>query len=131
MVKYNPNKIKDSNNQLSIGIKKNYEARMKPKKISELFNISKQRINYWIHHSVKNKRKRRTKLTRNEKILLIKWAKDKPTNLASAKKIQRKFNNLKRNKKENKLPKKISLSTVNKTLNNCISKPKNIRKVFF
>ena len=38
---------------------------------------------------------------------------------------------MKRNKKENKLPKKISLSTVNKTLNNCLSKPKNIRKVFF
>ena len=88
MVKYNPNKIKDSNHQLAIAIKKNYEAGMKPKKISELFNISKQRINYWIHHSVKNKRKRRTKLTRNEKILLIKWAEYKPTNLASAKKYK-------------------------------------------
>ena len=36
-----------------------------------------------------------------------------------------------RTKKENKLPKKISLSTANKTLNTCLSKPKQIRKVFY
>ena len=131
MVKVFINKIKDSNHELAIAIKKNYEAGMKPQKISELFKISKQRVNYWIHHGVLNKRKRRTKLTRNEKLILIKWAKDKPINLASAKKLQMKFNSLPRTKKENKLQKKISLSTANKTLNSGLSKPKQIRKVFY
>ena len=104
---------------------------MKPQKISELFKISKQRVNYWIHHGVLNKRKRITKLTRNEKLILIKWAKDKPINLASAIKLQMKFNSLPRTKKENRLPKKNSLSTANKTLNSGLSKPKLIRKVFY
>ena len=81
MVKVYLNKIKDSNHELAIAIKKNFEAGMKPRQISELFKISKQRINYWIHHPVKYKRKRRKKLTRNEKLILIKWAKDKPINL--------------------------------------------------
>ena len=75
--------------------------------------------------------KEEKKLTRNEKLFLIKWAKDRPLSLASAKKLQKKFNCLPRSKIENKQPKKISLSTVNKTLNTCLSKPKQIRKVFY
>ena len=42
-----------------------------------------------------------------------------------------KFNSLPRTKKENKLQKKISLSKANKTLNSGLSKPKQIRKVFY
>ena len=106
MVKIVLHKIKDINHELSIVIKKNYEAGMKPKNIIELFKISKQRINYWIHHHVQIKKKRRTKLTLNEKLILIKWGKDRLINLSSAKKLQRKFNSLSRNKKENKMPKK-------------------------
>ena len=49
-------------------------AGMKKKEISKLFHISKQRINYWLHHKIKIKRKRKTKLTRNEKLMLAKWA---------------------------------------------------------
>ena len=75
-------KVKDHNHELSIAIKKNYEAGMRPKEIAKLFKISKQRINYWIHNPIIYKRKRRTKLTRNERNLIIKWAKDKPINFA-------------------------------------------------
>ena len=70
-------KIKDNNHHLAIAIKKNYSAGMKAKDIAKLFKISKQRVNYWIHNSIKI-RKRRTKLTRNEINMLVKWAKDKP-----------------------------------------------------
>ena len=84
MVKYLPNYSKNINHDLAIAIQQNYAHGMKPKDISELFKISKQRTNYWLHHKVNKRRKRRTKLTRNEKLLLIKWAKDKPINLASA-----------------------------------------------
>ena len=76
-------------------------------------------------------RKRRTKLTRNEKNIIIKWAKNKPTNIAGAKKIQMKFNALTSKRKEKHMKKKIGLSTVNKILNKYLSKPKRVRKVFF
>ena len=69
--------IKDKDHQLAIAIRKNYQAGMKPKEISNLFNISKQRVNYWIHHQIIKERKRRTKLTRNEINIIVKWAKDK------------------------------------------------------
>ena len=131
MVKYRPREIKDSNHELAIAIKKNYQSGMKPKNIAKLFHISKQRINYIIHHSKNNKKKRRSKLTRNEKMILIKWARDKPINIASARKLQKRFNSLPKSKKENKLQKKISLTTVNKTLNKYLSTPKQIKKVFF
>ena len=124
-------RVKDSNHELAIAIKKNYEAGMRQKDIAKLFNLSKQRVNYWIHHDVQIKRKRREKLTRNERLFIIRWAKDKPINFASAKKIQLKFNRLPKSKKENGIQKKISLSTSNKTLNKYISRPKNIKKVFY
>ena len=122
-------KIKDKDHWLAISIKKNFEAGMKAKDISKLFDISKQRINYWLHHPIIKKRKRKEKLNRNERNLIIKWAKDKPINLASAKIIQRRFNILSKKYKE-KRAKKISLSTTNKMLNKYVSKQKNIRKVF-
>ena len=131
MVKYRPRTIKDTNHELVIAIKKVYESGMKPKEISKLFNVSKQRINYCIHHSKIIRKKRRTKLTRNEKMILIKSAKDKPINLASARKLQNRFNSLPKSKKEKKLQKKISLSTIHKTLNKYLSKPKQIKKVFY
>ena len=65
-------------------------------------------------------------MTRNEKMILIKWARDKPINIASARKLQKRFNSLPKSKKENKLQKKISLTTVNKTLNKYLSTPKQI-----
>lgn len=116
---------------IAITIQTDHKAGMKPTEIANLLGVSKQRVNYWIHHKLANKRKRRTKLTRNEKNYLIKWAKDRPLSLASAKKIQRKFNSLPKRKKEKKLQKKISVSTVNRILNKYISKPKQIKKVFF
>ena len=88
---------------------------MRPKEIAKLFKIYKQSINYWLHNPIINKRKRRTKLTRNEKNQIIKWSKDKPINLTSAKILRIKLNTLTKGKKEKKLKKKISLSTVNKT----------------
>ena len=51
MVKYLPNK-----RNLAIAIRENYAAGMKAKKIAELFQISKQRVNYWIHNSVRKKK---------------------------------------------------------------------------
>ena len=54
-------KIKDNNHHLAIAIKKNYSAGMKAKDIAKLFKISKQRVNYWSHNSIKT-RKRRSKL---------------------------------------------------------------------
>ena len=42
MVKYLPNK-----RNVAIAIRENYAAGMKAKKIAELFQISKQRVNYW------------------------------------------------------------------------------------
>lgn len=62
---------------------------------------------------------------------MIKWAKDKPINLASPKRLQRRFNSLSKKKKEKKRQKKVSLSIVNKALNKYLSKSKNIKKVFF
>ena len=103
---------------------------MKPIQIAKLFNISPQKVNYWVHHPIIYHRKRRTKLTRNERNIIIRWAKNKPVNIASSKIIQRKFNYLSKSKKEDNKPKKVSLSTINKTLNNFISKPKKMRKVF-
>ena len=44
MVKYAPNK-----RNIAIEIKENYFAGMKPKEIAKLFQLSKQRVNYWIH----------------------------------------------------------------------------------
>ena len=38
----------DSKHEFAIAIKKNYEAGMRPKDIAELFNLSKQRVNYWL-----------------------------------------------------------------------------------
>ena len=125
-------KIKDNNHHLAIAIKKNYSAGMKAKDIAKLFKISKQRVNYWIHNSIKT-RKRRTKLTRKEINILVKWAKDKPImeKKVSAKNIQMKFNKLPKKFKEKNMKKKISLSTTNRMLNKHIGKPKVIRKVFY
>ena len=44
--------IKRGNKDLAIAIKKNYEAKMKPIEIAKLFNISKQKVNYWIHNPI-------------------------------------------------------------------------------
>ena len=120
---------KYKNQELAWAIKKNHEAGMKAIQIAKLFKISPQVVNYWIHNEIKP-RKRRTKLTRNEKNMLIKWAKNKPINIAGAKKLQMKFNSLPSKRKEKHMNKKIGLSTVNKILNQ-ISKPKKIIKVFF
>ena len=124
-------KIKDRNHRLAIAIKENFSHGMKPKDIAELFHLSKQRVNYWIHRSIK-KRKRRTKLNRNEINMIIKWAKDKPImeKKVSAKNIQRRFNRLPKKLKEKKKQKIISLSTANGVLNQFTGKPKVIRKVF-
>ena len=86
---------KYKNNDLAIAIRMNYKAGMKAKAIADLFKISKQRVNYWLHHSIK-KRTRRTKLTREEINKIVKWARDKPIIecRVSAKNIQVKFNKL-------------------------------------
>ena len=47
----------DSRHEFAIAIKKNYEAGMRPKDIAELFNLSKQRVNYWLHMKYKLKGK--------------------------------------------------------------------------
>ena len=130
MVKMIPQDVLPKNS-VAITIKKNYQAGMRPIDIALLLKIPKQVVNYWIHHPIIEKRKRRTKLTRKEKDLMIKWAKDRPINLASARKIQRKFNSLSKKKKEKTRKKKVSLSTVNRTLNSFLSRPKQIKKVFF
>ena len=70
-------KIKDKDHRLAIAIQENYSAGMKPKEIANLFKISKQCVNYWIHTSIAKKRKRRTKLTRNEINFIVKLARDK------------------------------------------------------
>ena len=124
-------KIKDKNHHLAIAIKENYAHGMKAKEIANLFHLSKQRVNYWLHHIVK-KRKRRTKLNRREINMIVRWAKDKPImeKKVSAKNIQIRFNRLKKKFKENKKKKIISLSTANRVLNKYIGKPRVIRKVF-
>ena len=125
-------KIKDKKHHPAIAIKENFAAGMKPKDIAKLFNLSKQRVNYWIHNSIR-KRKRRSKLTRKEINIIVKWAKDKPImeKKVSAKNIQAKFNKLSKKFKENKMKKKISLSTANRVLNKYIGKPRVIRKIFY
>jgi len=50
-------KIKDKNHHLAIAIKENYSAGMKAKDIANLFGISKQRVNYWIHRSMKTRKR--------------------------------------------------------------------------
>ena len=87
---------------MAITIKTNYQAGMKPRDITFLLKVSKQVVNYWIHYINIEKRKRRTKLIRKEKNLLIKLAKDRPINLVSERKLQRKFNSLSKTKKEKK-----------------------------
>ena len=83
-------------------------------------------------HPIREKKKRRTKLTRNEINFIVLWAKDKPIfeKKVSAKNIQIKFNKLSKILKEKGLNKKISLSTANRILNKHISKPRIIRKIF-
>ena len=103
-------KIKDKDHWLAISIKKNFKAGMKAKDISKLFDISKQRVNYWLHHPIIKKRKRREKLNRNERNLIIKWAKYKPINFASAKVIQRRFNLLSKKYKEKRAKKNIFIN---------------------
>ena len=124
-------KIKDKNHHLAIEIKENYAHGMKPKEIANLFHLSKLRVNYWLHHEIRN-RKRRTKLNHKEINMIVKWAKDKPImeKKVSAKNIQQRFNRLKKKFKENKKKKIISLSTANRVLNKFIGKPRLIRKVF-
>ena len=70
---------------IAITIKTNYQAGMKPIYIAQLLKVSKQVVNYWIHHPIIEKIRRRTKLTRKEKNLIVRWAKDKPINLVSTK----------------------------------------------
>ena len=79
----------------------NYKTGMKTKAIAVLFSITKQRVNYLLHHSIK-KRIRRTKLTRKEINKIVKWARDKPIIecRVSAKNIQSKFNKLPKRIKE-------------------------------
>ena len=125
------NKSNNERKELAIAIKKNYQAGMKAIDIAKLFKIPKQNVNYWIHHPVIIKRKRRTKLIRPEINIIIKWARDKPINLCSAKKVMNKFNLLSKKRKEKGKQKKISLSTANKTLNKYLSKPRQMRKVFY
>ena len=86
-------KIKDKQHHLAIAIKENFAHGMKPNEIADLFHLSKQRVNYWLHHIIK-KRKKRTKLNRREINLIVKWAKDKPImeKKVSARNIQIKFN---------------------------------------
>ena len=127
MANYVPNK-----RNLAIAIRENYNAGMKAKEIAELFQISKQRVNYWLHTPIRKKIRRR-KLSRNEINMIVKWAKDKPIiecNV-SAKNIQNKYNKLPKRLKEKKRQKKISLSTANRILNKYIGKPKVLRKVFY
>ena len=69
--------IKDKNHYLTIVIKENYSHGMKPKETANLFHLSKKRVNYWLHHEIRN-RKRRTKLNRKEINMIINGAKDKP-----------------------------------------------------
>ena len=66
--------------------KKNYQSGMKAVEISKLFKKSKQTVNYWLHHPILIKWKSRTKLTRPEIDIIIKWASDKPINICPAKK---------------------------------------------
>ena len=70
-------KIEDKQHHLATAIKENFAHGMKPKEIADLFYLSKQRVNYWLHHIIK-KQKRRTKLNKKEINLIVKWAKDKP-----------------------------------------------------
>ena len=70
-------KIKDKNHHLAIAIKETYAHGMKPKEIANLFHLSKQRVNYWLNHEIRNK-KRRTKLNRKEINMIVMLAKDKP-----------------------------------------------------
>ena len=79
---------KNKRNELAITIKKLHETGMKQINIAKLLNISKRKVNYWIHNPIILKRKRRTKLIRKEKNLLVRWARDKPINLWSAKKCK-------------------------------------------
>ena len=76
--------------------------------------MPKQNVNYWLHHPVIVERKRRTKLIRPETNIIIKWAKDKPINLWSSKKVMNKFNLLSKRRKKKGKQKKSSLSTANK-----------------
>ena len=44
---------KYKNHNLAIAIQMNFKAGMKAKAIAELFKISKQMVNYWLHNSTK------------------------------------------------------------------------------
>ena len=55
--------LPDTKHHLPIAIKQNFKAGMRPIEIAKLFKISKQKVNYWLHNPIKQ-RKRRIKLTR-------------------------------------------------------------------
>ena len=123
--------VPDKRHNLTIAIQENFSPGMKPKEIANLFKISKQRINYWIHYPIK-KRIRRGKLIRKEINMLVKWAKDKPIMECKvlSKQIKKDLIDCQKSLKKKK-QKKISLSTANRVLNRYIGEPKIIRKVFY
>ena len=94
--------------ELVITIKKNYQIRMKAIDIAKLFQILKQNVNYWLHHPVIIKRKRRTKLIRRAEInIIIKCARDESINICYANKIRNKLDLLSKRRKEKGKKKKI------------------------
>ena len=66
MVKLVP-KVKISNKDTAIAIKRNFQVGMKRKDIAALFGVSKQKVNYWIHHSTNKRKTRRAKLNKWKK----------------------------------------------------------------
>ena len=125
-------KIKDQRQKNAIVIKEYFSAGMKPKDIAKLFNLSKQRVNYMIHSSIRDQ-KRRSKLTRKGINIIVEWAKNKPImeKKVSEKIIQIKFNKLSKKFKDNKKKKINSLSAAYRLINKYIGKPRVIRKDFY
>ena len=64
------NYIPDKNHHLAIAIKKTFEAGMKPIDIANLFGISRQRFNYWLHTPLKKEQEEQSSPGRKLILLL-------------------------------------------------------------
>ena len=81
-------------NEDAIMIKKLLKKGWSQKKIATFLNISKQKVNYWVFHEIKETQIRSVKLKDIYIDRIIKWAKNKTTSIMSCRKLARMINSV-------------------------------------
>ena len=103
-------------NKDSILIKELMNKGWPQKKIANVLNLSKQKVNYWSKHQIKTSVVRKRKLKDIYLNRIISWAKNKPTSSMSCRTIAQKINSIL--EKRNELDKKGNIISITyKTVN--------------